>query len=113
MLPLAHDFRRQRAQHKQIDQSGQGDGGHRQQSVEAVLWGYEARETQCLSTSAGSQGHRNGQGRLQGKVDGEDGGLQTGELRARQGAESDNTTDEGLCKVRQDGITITGDFWII
>jgi hypothetical protein len=96
MLPLAHDVRRQRAQHKQIDQSGQGDGGHGQQGVEAVLWGCETRDTQCLSTSASSQSHRHGQGCLQREVEGEDGGLQASKLRTRQGAESDNTTDKGL-----------------
>lgn len=96
MLSLAHDVRRQRAQHNEVDQPSQGDGGHGQQGVKAVLWVCKTREAQRLSTSAGSQGYRHGQRCLQGEVDGEDGSLQTGELWARQGAESHDTTDEGL-----------------
>lgn len=98
VLTLAHDVGRQRAQPKHVDQSGQGDGGQGQQGVQTVLWGGESRDTQSLSTTAGSQSHCHGQGCLQREIDREDGGLQTGELRARQGAEGDNTTDEGLPK---------------
>lgn len=98
VLSLAHDPSRQRTQPKHVDQSGQSNGSHGQQGVEAVLWGYKTRDTQSLSTSAGSQSHRHRQGCLQREVDGEDGGLQTGELRTRQGAEGDNSTNEGLAR---------------
>lgn len=98
MLPLAHDINRQRTQHKQIDQPRHRNGGHGQHGVKSVFGSSEPRQTQCLATFAGSQCHCHRQSGLQGEVDGEDGRLQTGELRARQSAEGDNAADKGLRK---------------
>lgn len=96
MLPLAHDLDSQRTQHNLVDQARHSDSSHGQQCIKPVLRGDKSRKTQRASTFAGSQGYCHGQGSLQGEIDGEDGRLQTGELRARQGAEGHDATDKGL-----------------
>lgn len=96
MLALPHHLDRQRTQNEHVDEARDRHRGHGQQSVDAVLWSNETRQPQGLSAPTCCQTNHHWQRGLQREVDGEDGGLQAGELGARQGAEGDCASDKRL-----------------
>ena len=89
MLPLAHHLRRERTQHKHVDQPRNHGRGHWKKGLKAVLSGYETRKTEGLSAFAGSQCNNNRGGRLDGEIDGKCCSLQLGELRAWKRSKGD------------------------
>ena len=105
MFPLLHDRRRRGAQVQPIDQTRREDRHDGYEDAAAAGFGEESAEPRgCGETGEGragaragvGEGEEHGQRRLQTEVDGEDGGLETGELGPRQAAVGDDAVDESL-----------------
>lgn len=96
MLALPHHLGGHRTQNEHVNQASECHRSHGQQRAEAVLWRSKARQSQGLSAATSCQSNHHRQRGLQREVDGENGGLQVGELGPRQGAEGDCASDEGL-----------------
>ena len=104
MLPLLHDPRRHGAQVRPIDRRRDQHAHHRRQDRKSVLGSQHAEDATAwrLGGEAGGamagicQRHDDGEGGLDGEVDGGELGLQGGELGPGKGAVGDDSVDEGL-----------------
>lgn len=105
VLPLAHDIDRHRTQDGQVDEAGDGDGGHGKKRA-PVLGLQKTGDAMQLARPAGRQRNDDGQRGLEREVDGESGRLELRELRPRQGFECDDARHERLS--RQLSVSLVG-----
>ena len=125
MFPLLHDPRRQGAQVRPIDRRRDEHAHYRRQNRGSVLGGQHAEDAALRLGGGGAQTgicqrHDDGEGGLDGEVDGGELRLQGGELGAREGPVGDDSVDEGLVEggaqegaVAGEALCQHGDSWVV